>query len=119
MLLDIRKRLYGYDTYRCPTVDCVARRSEIDVLLSQRPSKGGLPPNMLMAYLDKTTPLDVKMQLEPLMSSSNSQHVCENEEEALASIIPRNLSVSQLEDLIVEQSQVLRNNSKSKDSKDG
>lgn len=116
MLIDIRKQRYGFDLYRMPVKEVFTQSSEIDVLLSQRPDKGGLPPSMLMAYLDKSTPLDLKMQFESLLSSTTPLHGCSTEDEALASVIPKNLSVEQLEDLIEEQNQVINDNSKLNDN---
>lgn len=115
MLIDIRKRKFGFEQYYLPVKDIVSNMSAIDILLSQRPSRGGLPPSMLNVYLDKTTPLDVKMQFENLMTSLSPQHSCSTEEDAFASVIPRNCSVQDLEQIIEDSQNVIKEYNNSND----
>lgn len=98
MLIDIRKRHFGFTNTFYGVVPDNYVRPAIDVLLSQK-DETGHPPSLLNRYLSPDTPIELKMQLERFMSSQSSSGL-PSEELAFASVLDRHLSASELQDII-------------------
>ena len=98
MLIDYRKSKYGFDEVPFYYVPSNRQPSSIDLLLSQKDADG-LPSSMAVKYMDKNTPLDVKLQLEGYMVSAQTNPL-PDDESAFESIIPRGQPLSALEQII-------------------